>query len=235
MKSVTIIQHVACESAGTLEQELRNRAIGFHYVRPYLGDAIPVDTTSVDGLIVMGGPMGVYESDRYPFLREEMALLADASSRGLPVIGICLGSQLLAAALGATVRPGGFQEIGWHDVTLLPDAEEDPLFAGLPKQFAPLHWHGDVFDLPQDAKALARSAKTPIQAFRAASASYGLLFHLEVTTETLGGMVRTFESDLVETGQCPKEFLANAPSQLAKIESLGQRVFRRWCELILVE
>jgi GMP synthase (glutamine-hydrolysing) len=124
------------------------------------------------GLIVMGGPMGVYEEARFPFLRRERNLIERALADRVPVLGICLGSQLLASALGAPVRKGLRKEIGWHPVYLEDAAGDDPLFRETPVEFDAFHWHGDVFDLPTGAVRLAHSSLTEYQAFRYGENAY---------------------------------------------------------------
>lgn len=144
-------------------------------VEPLAGDALP-DHAAVSGAVVMGGPMNVDEVERYPALAEERAWLAQAARLELPVLGICLGAQLLAAALGAEVRPGGRAEIGFAPVEV--HDPDDPLLGALAPRTSALHWHGDVFDLPARAQPLASSEQTPLQAFRQGNA-WGVLFHPE--------------------------------------------------------
>src|SRR5262249_22554762 len=138
------------------------------YVRSFAGKPVP-QTLDDAGLIVMGGPMGVYEADRYPFLRQEMALIERAVGDGKPVLGVCLGSQLLAAALGADVYKGPQKEIGWYPITLSEAGARDRLLAGVPRTFIGYSWHGDVFAVPPGATGLASSELTACQAFRFAA------------------------------------------------------------------
>jgi len=144
-------------------------------VKPLAGQPLP-SHDEVAGAVFMGGPMNVDEVGRFPALATEREWLAEAVGRGMPVLGICLGAQLLARALGAEVRPGAAPEIGFAPVAVAnPD---DPLLGGLAPCAEVLHWHGDVFDLPAGADHLASSARTPCQAFRAGNA-WGALFHPE--------------------------------------------------------
>ena len=142
---------------------------------PLDGDSLPPHD-EVAGAVFMGGPMNVDEVDRYPGLLAERDWLAAAIEADLPILGVCLGSQLIARALGAEIRPGAAQEIGWAPVTV-HDAD-DPILAGLAPESPVLHWHGDVFDLPPGATHLASSGQTEIQGFRVRNA-WGLLFHAE--------------------------------------------------------
>src|SRR5262249_25507763 len=147
------------------------------HVRADLGQPIPRSIGEAAGLIVMGGPMGVYEQDRYPYLTDEIRLIEDALGVGKPILGICLGSELLAAALGAEVRRATSKEIGWHRVSLTDSALEDKLLSGIDSSFMAYHWHGDEFELPVGAVALIRSDATANQAFRYGDRAYGFLFH----------------------------------------------------------
>jgi len=144
-------------------------------VEPLAGCVLP-DHAAVLGAVVMGGPMNVDEAERYPQLAEERAWLAEAVDLGMPVLGICLGAQLLARAIGAAVRPGDGAEIGFAPVRVAdPD---DPVLGCLAPRTPVLHWHGDVFDLPAGTQPLASSEQTPLQAFRRGNA-WGILFHPE--------------------------------------------------------
>ena len=226
-KRVLAVQHVAVEPPSLVATALLGDGVAVEVVHPYGGEPVPGDAAGLDGLVVMGGPMAVYEADRHPHLREELKLIASALASGLPVLGVCLGSQLLAAALGARVEKGPAQEIGWYPVTLEPAAREDPLFAPLPGSFHALHWHGDVFDLPMGAVRLARSERTATQAFRHGKA-WGLLFHVEVTARQVAEMAAAFEAELEEADVTADAILHGARTHLAGLERLALPLFRRW-------
>ena len=230
---VCVLRHVACEGIGTIADALRDRAIGWREICTHDGDAVPVEIGDASGLIVMGGPMGVYDTDRYPFLRDEMHLIKDALRREVPVLGICLGSQLLASVLGATVRGGKQKEIGWYPVSLTDVAAVDGLWKGMGPSFMAFHWHGDVFDLPRGAIPLASSDLTECQAFRHGAHAYGLLFHMEVTDASIGGMVETFEEELTEEGLGGARILQATSQHLPGLQAIGSEVYGRWSDLVV--
>ncbi len=179
----TILQHVAWEGPGLIAAEAQRRGLHTDIRRLDLGAGIP-EPDEVQGLIVMGGPMGVYETGKYPFLAGECSLIAELVRRDRPVLGVCLGAQLLARALGASVFPGHGPEIGFGFVELTEEGKRDALF-GPDRPFVPVfHWHGDTFDLPEGSTLLASSAEYPHQAFRFASCAYGLQFHIEPDSGT---------------------------------------------------
>jgi GMP synthase (glutamine-hydrolysing) len=167
------IQHVPWETPHRILDACG--ALAVHTVKPLAGQPLP-SHDEVAGAVVMGGPMNVDEVDRFPGLAAEREWLAEAVRREMPVLGICLGAQLLARALGAEVRPGGRKEIGFAPVEA--SDPDDPILGALAPSTTVLHWHGDVFDLPDGAQPLASSALTEHQAFRAGSA-WGVLFHPE--------------------------------------------------------
>ena len=181
MAAVWVIQHIHCETPGIIAEALDREGISIQSVRVFAGEQIPKEMGAAAGLIVMGGPVGVYEQDRYPFLRDEIYLIEQALTEKKAILGVCLGSQLLAAVLGAKVAKGKQKEIGWYPVTLSRAAMADPLWKGIESPFTAYHWHGDVFELPRGAEALASSALTPCQAFCYGDHAYGFLFHMEVT------------------------------------------------------
>lgn len=230
MKPVVALQHIECETLGTIERALEARGLPFRYVRSYAGEAVPAAADDCSALIVMGGPMGVYETDRYPYLKNEMKLIESALRAGRPILGVCLGSQLLAAALGAAVRKGRRKEIGWHPLRLTEEGKKDPLTAGLDGQTV-FHWHGDVFDRPKDSTPLASSELTDIQAYRYGRNAYGFLFHLEVLEPMIRRWVSEFAGELTEAAIEPGPILAGIPAHLKNLHASGERTFGRWAEL----
>jgi len=229
VKRVLVLQHEAFEGPGTLGEALSGCEL--RVVCTFAGDPVPARLAE-DGLVVLGGGMGVYEADRHPHLREEMSLLQDAVRSGRPVLGICLGSQLLAAALGAQVAKASRKEIGWFEVDLLPGATDDALFAGAPASFAAFHWHGDAFALPAGAVPLAATAMTPLQAFRAGPRAWGIQFHLETDRQVLEAMLTSGAEELRDTGADAARILARAAAELPRLRALALQVFARWAALL---
>ena len=175
-----VVQHVAWEGPGLIAAEAESRGIVLDVRRMDRGDPLP-QAEEIGGVVVMGGPMGVYEVEKHPCLAEEQALLRSAVDRRVPVLGVCLGAQLLAAALGARVFRGPSPEIGFGTVSLTPHGEADPVLGPERPAFDVLHWHRDTFDLPAGAIHLAGSAAYPNQAFRFGERAYAFQFHIEVT------------------------------------------------------
>lgn len=174
-----VLQHVDCEPPAEYEDVLTERGIGVE--RVLLGDgAVLPGWRGFAGVIVMGGPMGANDTGEFAWLRPELALIGEAASAGCPVWGVCLGAQLLAAAMGGRVWTGPRPEVGVCDVDLTPAARDDPVFGGLTGPLPTLQWHADTFGLPAGAVLLASSAMYPNQAFRVGRA-YGIQFHVEVT------------------------------------------------------
>lgn len=232
MKTVYVIQHIHCETPGLIADALAAHDAAIAHVRPFAGDAIPPTMGHAAGLVVMGGPMGVYEQEQHPFLTDEIELIQHALRDGKPVLGVCLGSQLLAAALGAKVGQGRQKEIGWFPVTLTADGAKDPLLAGAPATFAALHWHGDVFELPRGAVSLASSALTAHQAFRHGTNAYGFLFHMETTPPLIEGMMRNFDGELRGAGVNGDDILTQTAARLPALQRVGRAAFARWAALL---
>jgi len=194
--SVHTFLHVPFEGLGCIEQWLLKHNLITGYTRFYEDYQLP-EIDAIDWLIVMGGPMGVYEETDYPWLAVEKAFIRKAIDNGKTVIGICLGSQLIAEVLGAKVYPNQVKEIGWFDITLSEAALEIPLFSHFEKQFHAFHWHGDTYDIPQASVRLMSSAVCPNQAFLYKGNVLGLQFHLEATGRSLQGMVDHGGDELV--------------------------------------
>jgi GMP synthase (glutamine-hydrolysing) len=232
MTRVYALQHLAAEPLGIIGEALEAVGIDAEYVRLFAGEPVPDNMRDVAGLVVMGGSMSVYEQDQYPFLAHEIRLIEATLKAEKPVLGICLGSQLLATALGASVMKGDWKEIGWFPVTLTEAAAGDPVFHGLDRTFTAYHWHGDVFELPAGATALASSAQTQCQAFAYEERAYGLLFHLEATQKIVEDMVLGFKSELDDERIDGVEIVTQAREHLDEHQRIGASVFQRWASLV---
>lgn len=180
--NVLVLQHIACEPPGVYEDVLRNRGCVLHRVELDEGELLP-DWREFDAIVAMGGPMSANDDAELPWLTAEKRAIGDAVRAGLPYFGACLGVQLLAASLGARVFPGPRPEVGVLPVTLTDAASDDPVFRELPGEFLTLQWHGDTFELPDGAVALAESPAYANQAFRWGERAYGVQFHVEVDVE----------------------------------------------------
>ena len=233
MVKIYVLQHHPAENLGNIADALEGAALAWQYIRVNDGQTVPASIKGAGGLIVMGGPMSVYQIDRYPWLRDEMRLIEDAAKSNVPVLGVCLGAQIVAAALGAKVdrNPNG-KEIGWHPIRLHDSAKDDRLMRGLPATMTPFHWHGDIFDLPRGAVSLASSDKTPCQAFRHGDKVYGFQFHIEVTRESVAAMAGAFAKDLVRENIPADRMIAQASEFLPSLEKVSDTVFSRWASPI---
>ncbi len=195
-EQIYVFQHIGCEDLGTFAAVLARRGFGADYVRLFAGDRIPGDVENARALIFLGGPMSVNDEARSGYLAEEKAVIRAALAKPMPILGVCLGAQLLAAGAGAPVYPGTHPEIGWEAVSLTEDGRRDPVLCGLGDLRAVFHWHGETFDLPAGAVPLASSAFTKHQAFRLGRSAYGLQFHLEVDAAMIESWVGAYPGDL---------------------------------------
>ena len=183
MPQTFALRHVPFEDLGLLEPLLGERGHGIRYVEVPTADLGALDESAPDLLVVLGGPIGVYEEADYPFLRAELALIERRLAANRPTLGICLGAQLIARALGARVYPSGVKEIGWAPLELRAAGRESCL--RLLHDTAVLHWHGDTFDLPEGATLLASTPACPHQAFSRGPATLALQFHVEAAGAAL--------------------------------------------------
>lgn len=189
---VHVLQHVAFEGIGSMAGWLATRQAHVSATRFFESPVLP-DLSGLDLVIIMGGPMSVNDEDLYPWLADEKQFLRQAMKRHIPIVGVCLGAQLIASTLGARVFPGREKEIGWYDIEGLPT----PNALRLPKRLRVLHWHGETFDLPENAIHLARSTACENQAFQYGDNVIGLQFHLEATPETMAAMVSCCGDELI--------------------------------------
>ena len=180
MAKVVVFQHVSAEPLGTLDPMLRNRGHRIRYVNFHRDPEAQPDISRYDALIILGGPQMPDQGDVYPHLKVEMRCIEEALRRKIPVLGICLGAQLLAYTLGGGVRAMDDWEIGWYDLEPTAQSMADPLFCALVEPHPVFQWHGYTFDLPQGAVHLAHSKTCKNQVFRYGPNAYGLQCHLEL-------------------------------------------------------
>ena len=196
-KHAIAIRHIAFEDLGTLVPVLDQAGYEITYLEAGQDDLKAIKAESVDLLIILGGPIGAYDDDDYPFLLDELNLISSRLRQDLPVLGICLGAQLMARALGASVYPSGTQEIGWSPIHLTVAGAQSSLRLLAEEHTSMFHWHGDTFDLPSQATLLASTPICKHQAFMLGKHSLGLQFHPEVTAS---GLERWFIGHAAEIG-----------------------------------
>lgn len=203
------LQHVPFEGLGNIEKWAIANHHSISSTKLYANDALPL-MEDLDFLIIMGGPMNIYEEDKYPWLTTEKKLIEQAIQQNKIVLGICLGSQLIADVLGAKVYKGNYPEIGWFPVTQTEEAKKSDIFSLLPEKFPVFHWHGDTFELPNNATHLAYSEACQNQAFSYGKKVVALQCHLESTPDNLQQMIKHCSDEFVEGKyiQKPEEILS---------------------------
>jgi len=219
MLRTVCLQHVAFEGPGAFAAALSAHGVSLErYLVPQVG--LPRDAG--DLLIVMGGPMSVNDPD--PWIAEETTFIRSAILAGKPVIGVCLGSQFMAKALGATVRSGKALEIGMTPVHLTSEGKRDPVFGACPDTFDVFEWHGEIFDLPQGCVPLARSEIAPLQAIRYGTRAYGLLFHLEMEPSGIDSLCLECAPDLKKARLAAERVRSTALPYLPQLHQTADRL-----------
>ncbi len=186
------LQHVPFEGLGFIETWAKSQSAKITSTRLFAGEPLP-ESDQFDWLVVMGGPMGIYDHDKHPWLVAEKQFIQQAIDAGKTILGICLGAQLIADVLGAKVYPGPQKEIGWFPIKRSADAP-----ALLPEKAAVFHWHGDTFDLPNGALGLASSEACKNQGFIYENRVVGLQFHMETTPESMEALIKNCGHELVD-------------------------------------
>jgi GMP synthase (glutamine-hydrolysing) len=227
-RTALAIRHVAFEDVGVWRDLLVDRGYDLAYLEAGVDDLTDAAVLSADLLIVLGGPIGVYETDAYPFLVGEIETVRRRLEQQKPVLGACLGAQLMATALGARVAPGPAKEIGYAPVVLTDAGRASPLarLEGLPV----LHWHGDSSDLPPGAENLASTDLCPVQAFRCGRKALGLQFHVEADPRRIETWLVGHAVELAKAGVDPRVVRADALRLGAATAAAGRAILSDWLE-----
>jgi GMP synthase-like glutamine amidotransferase len=206
---------------------IRRVRLPYRDVHLYAGEGIPRETGDLEGLVVMGGPMSANDLVNHPFLIDEIQLLEKVLADRKPVLGVCLGAQLLAKALGSRVFPSRHIEVGWRPIQFTRDINSDPLFSNAPPSLDVFHWHGDTFDLPAGATRLARSLQCENQLFRWGEWVYGFQFHIEVTTQMAMDWCHADwgKAYIQQAGQSHERILADSQKYPPQLRPLTEKIF----------
>ncbi len=235
MSKLLVFQHVPYEILGTLNPLLKSHGFRIRYVNfGRYPDAKP-SLDCYNGLVVLGGPMNVDQIEQYPHLATEISLIRDAISIGIPVLGICLGAQLIAKSLGAEIKRNPVREIGWYTVSPIREGKKDPLFNHFQDSEKIFQWHGDTFEIPEGAVRLASSPTCTNQAFRYRSNVYGFQFHLEVDERLVERWLRLpiFKKEMEDLADKtdPRSIRQETPLYIDRLKQLSDRTFTEFIRL----
>ncbi|MFN3230727.1 MAG: glutamine amidotransferase [Alphaproteobacteria bacterium] len=229
-KSALALRHVPFEDLGIFGDVLADEGFETRYLDAPVANLGSIDPLTDDLWVVLGGPIGAYEEDAYPFLKAELSLIEARLTAQKPIVGVCLGAQLIARALSARVYPGTAKEIGWAPITLTDEGQASPLGA-LGNNPQVLHWHGDTFDLPDGAIRLAATEITPNQAFGVGDWCLGLQFHLEADPAAIEYWMVGHANEIAATeGVTPKQIRADTLIHGPGLIGPGGEVLRRWLQ-----
>lgn len=225
-RTALALRHVHFEDLGSLAPLLQERGYEIRYLDAAIDDLSAIDAAAPDLLVVLGGPIGAFDDATYPFITRELDLIRQRLQSQRPLLGICLGAQLIARALGAKVYPLGVKEIGYAPLTLTAQGKCSPLapLEGVPV----LHWHGDQFDIPAGAAHLASTPIGANQAFSAGDAVLGLQFHLEAETAKLERWLVGHANELAQCAIDPRSLRAQADACGAALENAARAVVGAW-------
>ena len=224
MEEIVVFQHDPFEDLGFFAEILEKQRADYRVIRLFHGETPAEDWEHLRALIVLGGPMSACQEGDYPFLRWEKTIIRAAMDESVPILGICLGAQLIAAALGTSVFRGRVREIGWSPISITPHGQVDSLLGYLPESATVFQWHGDGFDLPSGAIRLASSIHYENQAFRLGRTIYGLQFHLEVTPRMIERWIDERSKDLAQAPYVsPEKILSDTENYAPTLKYYGER------------
>jgi GMP synthase-like glutamine amidotransferase len=233
MKPIRIFRHVASEGPGYFSNYLDSRNLPYELICIDAGDSVPKRIDDVSGLVFMGGPMSV--NDDLPWIQQELELIQRAADNGLPVLGHCLGGQLIGKAMGGKVMANPVKEIGWHPVQALDNEAARDWLEGLPEEFEVFHWHGETFSLPPQALPLMRSGYCANQAFTIGN-MLALQCHVEMTAPMVEEWIAQDQHAFAQTSasvQSPWQLTQNLPARVDRLQQLARILYQRWLRPVI--
>ena len=231
---ILILKHVEIEGPETIGQFFTDEGFEIRVLDLYKGDRLPKTFDHLDAVISLGGPMNVYEEDKYPFIKEENVFLRGILERGIPFMGICLGGQLIAKASGSKVGRSPEKEIGFLPVQLTAAGKKDPLFQGVAGALDVFQWHEDMFEVPAAGTLLASSPACPHQAFRAGQCAYGVQFHIEITDQSIREWSEAyFPAGDLTFAEKKKAMLADYQKKKDQFHDVADKIYANFLDIIL--
>ena len=233
MKPIYIFRHVACEGPGYFAEVLGNYSIPYRLIRIDQGDVVPQDLAGIGGLVFMGGFMSV--NDELPWIAPELELIQKATASGLPVLGHCLGGQLIAKALGGEIGANPVKEIGWLPVQKLGNSATGDWLGGLPASFETFHWHGETFSIPKGATQILKSEHCANQAFVTGN-TLALQCHVEMTEDMVREWTDLYADELArpsETVQSAEQIRAHLEEKITRLQNAARALYARWLRPLL--
>jgi len=228
MKPLYIFRHIGCEGPGYLGAVLERLGMPYQLVCVDRGDPVPASLPDCDGLVFMGGPMSV--NDDLPWIAQELALIRAAQEAGLPLLGHCLGGQLISKALGGQVTRNPVKEIGWHPVCKTASTQATQWLNGLPEKMTLFHWHGETFSIPEGAERILESEHCPNQAFVLGN-TLALQCHVEMTAPMVSKWASLYADDIAEPSgavQSLEEMTAALDMRLGEAQRIADGLYMRW-------
>jgi GMP synthase-like glutamine amidotransferase len=233
MRPLTVFRHISCEGPAYLAEVLDRQAIPYRLIRIDANEPVPDSIEDSAGLIFMGGPMSV--NDPLPWIEQELALIRMAQDRGLPVLGHCLGGQLIARALGGTISANPVTEIGWHPVRSAGTAAADDWLRGVPAEPTLFHWHGETFSIPEGAELILQNDNCAHQAF-AIGNTLALQCHVEMTAPMVSEWAAFYKDELqavTATVQSEEQMTARLADRISAAQQVADRLYQRWLAPVL--
>ena len=229
---IVVLRHISIEGPGIIGDFFEKSEYLLKIIELDNGDKLPGDFKDIEAIITLGGSMNVYQEDRYPFLKDEDHFLKSAIGLKIPILGICLGAQLLAKAAGAKVAKSDHEEIGWYRVDLTKEGRRDPLFYGLDRKPEVFQWHEDQFDIPEGSILLATSEGCTNQAFRVGENGYGMQFHIEVTPPMIESWIKEYLSGSDPVGMIEVQKMLLETNRNKQIVAQAEKILLNFSKII---